>query len=74
MVKDVQDDDVDDDDDDDDDVGCENTFHGGVLPCLSRPWLPPFSYSTTGISVYVLNILQLFLYLDLSLKCACFGV
>jgi len=31
---------------------CDNeyTMNGGkpgVLPCLARPWLPPFSYSTT---------------------------
>merc|ERR1719175_118222 len=26
---------------------CDNSFTGGVPPCLVRPWLPPFSYSTT---------------------------
>ena len=29
-------------------VGCDNYYNGAVLPCLSRPWLPPYSYSTTG--------------------------
>ncbi|XP_023327189.1 uncharacterized protein LOC111700490 [Eurytemora carolleeae] len=26
---------------------CDNYYNGAVLPCLSRPWLPPYSYSTT---------------------------
>jgi len=26
---------------------CDNFYHGGVLPCLLRPWLPDYSYSTT---------------------------
>jgi len=26
---------------------CDNIYNGGVLPCLLRPWLPDFSYSTT---------------------------
>ena len=25
-------------------VGCDNYYHGSLLPCLTRPWLPPFSY------------------------------
>lgn len=25
---------------------CDNIFHGEILPCLLRPELPPFSYST----------------------------
>merc|ERR1712113_478003 len=25
----------------------QNFYHGEVMPCLMRPWLPPFSYSTT---------------------------
>ena len=27
--------------------GCDNYYNGEVMPCLMRPWLPPFSYSTT---------------------------
>merc|ERR1712012_971461 len=26
---------------------CDNYYNGEVMPCLMRPWLPPFSYSTT---------------------------
>merc|ERR1712025_1507590 len=26
---------------------CDNFYHGHIPPCLLRPWLPPFSYSTT---------------------------
>merc|ERR1712170_37005 len=26
---------------------CDNIYHGAILPCLLRPELPPFSYSTT---------------------------
>merc|ERR1719430_1016118 len=26
---------------------CDNYYNGHILPCLLRPWLPPFSYSTT---------------------------
>jgi len=26
---------------------CDNFYNGAILPCLLRPWLPPFSYSTT---------------------------
>merc|ERR1712013_155376 len=26
---------------------CGNYYNGEVMPCLMRPWLPPFSYSTT---------------------------
>jgi len=26
---------------------CDNTYNGSILPCLLRPGLPPFSYSTT---------------------------
>jgi len=26
---------------------CDNSYNGGVLPCLLRPWLPAYSYSTT---------------------------
>jgi len=26
---------------------CDNFYHGSILPCLIRPWLPPYSYSTT---------------------------
>jgi hypothetical protein len=26
--------------------GCDNIYHGAILPCLMRPQLPPFSYST----------------------------
>merc|ERR1712002_1443217 len=26
---------------------CDNYYNGQILPCLLRPWLPPFSYSTT---------------------------
>ena len=25
-------------------AGCDNHYHGSLLPCLIRPWLPPFSY------------------------------
>lgn len=25
---------------------CDNIYHGSYLPCLLRPELPPFSYST----------------------------
>lgn len=27
-------------------AGCDNIYHGSYLPCLLRPELPPFSYST----------------------------
>merc|ERR1711971_1013312 len=26
---------------------CDNLYHGEIPPCLLRPWLPPYSYSTT---------------------------
>jgi len=26
---------------------CDNFYNGEIPPCLLRPWLPPFSYSTT---------------------------
>merc|ERR1712048_1102512 len=26
---------------------CDNFYHGHIPPCLLRPWLPAFSYSTT---------------------------
>ena len=26
--------------------GCDNYYHGAILPCLLRPELPPYSYST----------------------------
>jgi len=26
---------------------CDNIYHGTILPCLLRPDLPPYSYSTT---------------------------
>merc|ERR1712223_381458 len=26
---------------------CDNYYNGEVMPCLMRPWLPPFSYSPT---------------------------
>ena len=26
--------------------GCDNIYHGAIMPCLLRPELPPFSYST----------------------------
>ena len=29
--------------------GCDNYYNGEVMPCLMRPWLPPFSYSTTEV-------------------------
>ena len=29
--------------------GCDNSYDGGVPPCLLRPWLPPYSYSTTEV-------------------------
>ncbi len=25
-------------------IGCDNIYHGAILPCLLRPDLPPFSY------------------------------
>ena len=25
-------------------TGCDNVYHGVILPCLLRPDLPPFSY------------------------------
>merc|ERR1711963_1261957 len=25
---------------------CDNYYHGAILPCLLRPELPPYSYST----------------------------
>ena len=25
-------------------AGCDNVYHGVILPCLLRPDLPPFSY------------------------------
>merc|ERR1739848_644110 len=28
---------------------CDNSYDGGVPPCLLRPWLPPYSYSTTEV-------------------------
>ena len=28
-------------------LGCDNFYNGAILPCLLRPWLPPYSYSTT---------------------------
>lgn len=27
-------------------LGCDNIYHGEILPCLLRPHLPSFSYST----------------------------
>ena len=27
--------------------GCDNYYAGEIPPCLLRPWLPPYSYSTT---------------------------
>ena len=27
-------------------AGCDNSYNGEVLPCLLRPDVPPFSYST----------------------------
>ena len=26
--------------------GCDNIYHGAIMPCLLRPQLPPYSYST----------------------------
>jgi len=26
---------------------CDNYYNGAIPPCLLRPWLPPYSYSTT---------------------------
>eukprot|EP00092_Neocalanus_flemingeri_P008952 GFUD01009631.1.p1 GENE.GFUD01009631.1~~GFUD01009631.1.p1 ORF type:complete len:102 (-),score=18.33 GFUD01009631.1:65-370(-) len=26
---------------------CDNFYNGHIPPCLLRPWLPPYSYSTT---------------------------
>jgi len=26
---------------------CDNFYHGSILPCLLRPWLPPFRYQIT---------------------------
>jgi len=26
---------------------CDNYYAGEIPPCLLRPWLPPYSYSTT---------------------------
>merc|ERR1719244_365806 len=26
---------------------CDNYYNGQIMPCLERPWLPAFSYSTT---------------------------
>jgi len=26
---------------------CDNFYNGAIPPCLLRPWLPPYSYSTT---------------------------
>ena len=28
-------------------LGCDNYYNGAIPPCLLRPWLPPYSYSTT---------------------------
>merc|ERR1711994_507291 len=28
---------------------CDNSYDGGIPPCLLRPWLPPYSYSTTEV-------------------------
>ena len=30
-------------------IGCDNYYHGLILPCLLRPELPPFSYSTESM-------------------------
>merc|ERR1712154_466058 len=28
---------------------CDNFYNGHIPPCLLRPWLPSFSYSTTEV-------------------------